>query len=106
MDFDQMVMADNAMLLDAFGSAALFKNPGQPDIPFQAIYNAPGKEMSLISGQMETTTPAIICFESFVSANAIGYGSLITVSGTDYMVSGAPSPDGAGLVTLTLTKDF
>lgn len=72
--------------------------------PVTGIFSAPGKSVDHYDGAVITTAPTLlvdIATAALVEENS----TIITINNVDYQATDK-TPDGAGLVVLSLTTDF
>jgi hypothetical protein len=83
-----------------FGVPALISG-----VTYAGIFSAPARKEALYEGQIETSAPALRMLDTDCASAAVVYNTQLTVLGIQYAVIEL-EPDGLGMTTLHLTKDF
>lgn len=100
----QFADADITAMLAAFGTTAEF-GLYEGIKEYTVVYDAPGKELNMFTGAVETTAPGCLVSESDWTESAGDHGTVVTIGDERFSVIGI-EPDGYGFVRLLLTRDF
>lgn len=96
--------ADQAAMLSAIGDVVVISDDFlQPSYTTKGSFEQAGKLVQQYDGSVITTGPTVTLSEA--DAALVREDSIITIDAVDY-VHTQKMPDGSGLVTMELTKDF
>ena len=87
---------------DDFAMSATWTDSDAEAHTIYGIFDAPGEEMNMATGVVETTAPQLECASSDVSG--ITRGDKIVIGSTTYYFL-YQAPDGTGMTTLMLSED-
>lgn len=87
---------------DEFAESAVWTDSDDTDHTIAGIFDAPGEEINMATGVVETTAPQLECASSDVSG--ITRGDKIVIGSTTYYFL-YQTPDGTGMTTLMLSED-